>query len=248
MPPSPLQTQFLRDGATLCPNTTTPQILATLALAIQSATASPASSLVPSTFSSTRKSGITYAARNLLTTVPQTLTWATSPSTQSLIHSLIGEYAFPVRAILFDKLPGANWPVGWHQDVVIPVHARIDTPGYGPWSIKAGVVHVRPPVEVLESMIALRLHLDDCPQDNGALKIIPGSHAKMLSDDQVTQRIAQGPIQTIPAKQGEILAMRPLILHSSAPSTNPTRRRVLHIEFATKFLPGGPQWPNLIND
>jgi hypothetical protein len=42
----------------------------------------------------------------------------------------------PVRAILFNKSPDANWLVGWHQDLTIAVRERRDVPGYGPWSIK----------------------------------------------------------------------------------------------------------------
>jgi hypothetical protein len=66
-----------------------------------------------------------------------------------------------VRATLFDKTPGANWPVPWHWDLTICVAVRLEAPGFGPWTLKAGVHHVQPPVEVLETMVAVRVHLED---------------------------------------------------------------------------------------
>jgi hypothetical protein len=38
------------------------------------------------------------------------------------------------------------------------------------------------------------------------------------------------------------LAMRPLLLHSSLPSANPTHRRVLHFEYAAHNLPSRLAW------
>ena len=56
---------------------------------------------------------------------------------------ILSSAAFPVRAILFDKTPSANLKVAWHQDRSIAVKRRIDVPGYGPWSVKEGIEHVR---------------------------------------------------------------------------------------------------------
>ena len=63
----------------------------------------------------------------------------------------------PVRSILFDKTQDANWPVIWHQDLTIEVDRVVDLPGYGPWSTKNGVIHVQPPVGLLEAM-AVSVH------------------------------------------------------------------------------------------
>ncbi len=39
-------------------------------------------------------------------------------------------------------------------------------------------------VEVLEQLVALRLHIDECGPEDGALKVIPGSHLNgRLSED-----------------------------------------------------------------
>ncbi|MDB6072587.1 MAG: Phytanoyl-CoA dioxygenase, partial [Verrucomicrobiaceae bacterium] len=81
-----------------------------------------------------------------------------------------------VRGILFDKTPDANWLVAWHQDLTVCVQERSEVEGHGPWSVKHGVPHVQPPVELLAEMVTLRLHLDLTHAGNGALRVIPRSH------------------------------------------------------------------------
>ena len=60
----------------------------------------------------------------------------------------LGPQARPVRAILFDKSPAANWALGWHQDRTIIVRERRDVPGFGPWTRKRGMLHVAPPFDL----------------------------------------------------------------------------------------------------
>ena len=78
--------------------------------------------------------------------------------------------------IWFDKTPLANRRVTWHQDLTVAVAARRNVDGYGPWNDKDGVVHVQPPVRVLQQMLAVRVHLDDCDADNGPVRVLSGSH------------------------------------------------------------------------
>ena len=85
------------------------------------------------------------------------------------------ESARPVRILAFDKTPVSNWNLGWHQDRVIAVKERRDVSRFGTWTLKNGIPHVEAPVEILRSMFSLRLHLDNCYADNGALKIMAGS-------------------------------------------------------------------------
>jgi hypothetical protein len=33
---------------------------------------------------------------------------------------------------------------------------------------------VHPPAEILDKMLTLRVHLDDCGEENGPLRVIPG--------------------------------------------------------------------------
>jgi ectoine hydroxylase-related dioxygenase (phytanoyl-CoA dioxygenase family) len=161
-----------------------------------------------------------------------------------LLDLILGRDAFPVRGILFDKVPAANWHVGWHQDQIIPVAERKDVPGFTAWSVKRGVPHVRPPASVLERMLTLRFHLDNCGPDNGALQVIPGSHKHGFLDDETIQYMVDD-IEPIAceAPRGSVLMIRPLLLHASSPARSPSHRRVIHLEFASHPLPAGLAWP-----
>jgi hypothetical protein len=125
-----------------------------------------------------RRRGGIFAARNLLDVFPEVQRLARSPVIRELVVPVLGSDCFPVRGILFDKIPGANWKVPWHQDVTIVVQDKIEIEGFGPWSTKADVLHVQPPAMVLENMLSVRLHLDACGEDNGALRVIAGSHQR----------------------------------------------------------------------
>src|SRR5262245_60557100 len=85
----------------------------------------------------------------------------------ALAACLMDARAYAVRILHFDKTPAINWAVPWHRDRTIAVAARVEMPGYGPWSMKAGVHHVEPPGSILHAIVSLRLHLDDSCHDNG---------------------------------------------------------------------------------
>ncbi|MCB1088128.1 MAG: phytanoyl-CoA dioxygenase family protein [Verrucomicrobiae bacterium] len=154
-----------------------------------------------------------------------------------------------VRGILFDKTPSENWPVRWHQDLTIAVRSRADVDGFGPWSIKEGVVHVQAPVTLLSRMITLRIHLDDTTAANGALMVIPGSHSMGKIDlDSTSAESLASPV-CCECRPGDILAMSPLIVHASKRSENPDRRRVIHFEYADTSCPGeGLEWHESLSD
>lgn len=150
---------------------------------------------------------------------------------------------FPVRSILFDKTPETNWSVAWHQDLSICVKERHDIAGFSAWSVKEGIHHVQPPTSLLERMLTLRLHLDDCDEGNGPLRVIPGSHRKgRLSSEEIAAWRNMAPIETCVVPRGGAVVMKPLLLHSSSPATKPSHRRVLHIEFASEALPKPLEW------
>jgi ectoine hydroxylase-related dioxygenase (phytanoyl-CoA dioxygenase family) len=109
--------------------------------------------------------------------------------------------------------------------------------------VKAGILHVQPPAEVLEQMISVRIHLDDCPEENGALRVIAGSHRQ----GKLPASLPAGYIESRPSvvcrvKSGGVLLMRPLLLHASSASTAPTQRRVIHFDYAAAELPVGMVW------
>ena len=185
--------------------------------------------------------------RNLLDTSPVVRTLATSVPVRSVAEAVLGAGCFAVRAILFDKTPGANWKVVWHQDVTIAVRQRERVHGFGPWTEKAGVPHVQPPADVLEGMLAVRVHLDDCGADNGPVRVIPGSHRMgRLSAAAIDAWRGSAQVVDALAARGAIIAFRPLILHASSPATAPEHRRVIHIDFAAVELPEPLEWHNRV--
>jgi len=182
-------------------------------------------------------------ARDVLEAIPELGALARHKNVRAIVDRVLGADAFVVRATLFDKTAEANWKVPWHQDLTISVKQRRDVPGYGPWSVKSGMIHVQPPSEVLERMLTVRLHLDPCGEENGALRVMPGSHrAGRLNQNNVADHICTNDTVVCSAEPGDALVMRPLLLHASSASVNPAHRRVLHFDYATGDLDGGLDW------
>src|ERR1051325_4037495 len=129
-----------------------------------------------------------HGQRNLFRVDPLFVKFAQHPGILSALVDFLGSNIRGIKATYFDKTPGKNWKVAWHQDLMISVLEKQEAQGFGPWSVKDGVHYVSPTVEILESMIAVRIHLDDCPEENGALKVIPGSHRRgKLSAEEINR-------------------------------------------------------------
>lgn len=140
--------------------------------------------------------------------------------------------AVAIQAIAFDKTPGTNWKVTWHQDLMFPFAKPVATPGYDLPSVKDGIAYARPPCEVLEELLAVRLHLDDCDATNGPLRVATGSHRHgILRSTDIPDALSRHEEATCLAATGEALLMKPLLLHASSPATAPKHRRVLHYVF-----------------
>lgn len=139
-----------------------------------------------------------------------------------------------IQAIAFDKTPDTNWKVTWHQDLMFPLAQPATQIGFDLRCIKAGVDYARPPRDVLEALLAVRLHVDDCDESNGPLRVSPGSHrVGVLKSSEIQEHVARCGEVICTAKAGEALLMRPLLLHASSPSMKPSHRRVLHLVFYT---------------
>ena len=187
-----------------------------------------------------------YGIRNLLEICPAVRKLAGQPHLRQFVTPVLGPDAFAVRAIFFDKVPGANWALGWHQDSVISVAQRCPMDGYTAWSRKAGVWQVQPPAVVLARMVAVRVYLDDCDQDNGPLRVIPRSHCHGWLDDEIEAWKQRGPVVTCTVKRGGVITMCPLTLHASPASRRVGHRRVIHMEYAGEELPGPLDWNNRV--
>lgn len=149
----------------------------------------------------------------------------------------------PVQCTAFEKSVDHNWLVAVHQDLAIPVAARVDDAALRGWSSKDGTWFVQPPADVLRRLVALRLHLDDCGLDDGPLRVVPGSHVDGLLDDAaaLARRDARGTV-ACPVPRGGAMLMRPLLLHASSKASGASRRRVLHFLFGPPQLPYGLAW------
>ncbi len=185
----------------------------------------------------------TEAGRRGILSLDAVVKIARSARLMHLVRPHLAVEPLPVRAIFFDKSPDVNWLVAWHQDLTLAVRERRDVPSFGPWSVKDGIPHVQPPIELLEQMLTIRVHFDDADETNGALRVLPGSHRfGRLTPAAVQTARTQIPEFLCAAKVGDAVIMRPLILHASGRSTSPRHRRVLHIEYAAFALPGGLEW------
>ena len=153
-----------------------------------------------------------------------------------LALSMLGTEAVPFRATLFDKSVAANWQVLWHQDRALPLMSEISSSEWGPWSTKCGVRYALAPRWALERVVAVRLHIDASTEENGPLRVIPGSHESgVLTPREISNIVSGQSFVSCHVGRGGILAMRPLLLHSSSKAVVERRRRVLHIEYADCF-------------
>lgn len=133
-----------------------------------------------------------------------------------LAADLIGAHARPVRALLLDKTDAANWSLGWHQDCTIEPAARVDVPGFGPWTRKQGRLHVAPPIAITERMVTARIHIDPVDIDNAPLLVATGSHRLgYIEEAEIAAVVEQCGRCTCLADAGAIWFYATAVLHAS---------------------------------
>ncbi|MCC9605626.1 phytanoyl-CoA dioxygenase family protein [Blastopirellula sp. JC732] len=185
------------------------------------------------------RAGAAYAARNVLSVYPAVAQVWRKSSLVDLLLEVLGAHCGLVRVLYFDKPPEKTWSLPWHKDLTIAVREHVAASGrYEKPTLKAGVPHVEAPLDLLQQMLTLRIHLDDVDAANGALQVLPGSH-------KTGKAAASGTPHLVACRRGDVLAMRPLLSHASGESAAETRRhrRILHLEFAaTPQLEEGFAW------
>lgn len=182
-----------------------------------------------------------YAKRNLLA-LPIVRELAASSAVRNQAEVVLGRQCFTVKGTFFNKTQESNWKVAWHQDLTIMVRERREVAGFGPWTIKEGIVHVQPTADILSRTLAIRLHLDESGSGNGPLRVIPGSHKHGRLSARAVSNYSKEDSVICTVPRGGALLMRPLLLHTSSPCVVPKPRRVIHLEFATDELPQGLEW------
>ncbi|ALG69551.2 phytanoyl-CoA dioxygenase family protein [Beggiatoa leptomitoformis] len=161
-----------------------------------------------------------------------------------ILTSILSSNIVAVQCTYFEKSLSRNWLVSFHQDLSIPVAYRVEHPQLQGWSEKESGLFVQAPAALLAEMLAIRIHLDPCLAEDGALRVISGSHllGRLNPQKIVTQRNTMQKEIICVAEQGSALVMRPLLLHASSKSSGTGLRRVLHFLFAPKDVLYGLQW------
>jgi hypothetical protein len=230
-------TQLTADGYAVLPAVLTPAEVDAARWACAEALADPAAA--PSVLAG--RGGPPHGARNLLRLWPGAADLARKPALAGPLRRVLGPGAGVVRGLYFDKPPGASWALPWHRDATVAVRSHGPTGRFAKPTVKAGVPHVEAPDDLLAAMLTARIHLDDMADRNGPLRVIPGSHRTEEPGDRepVTLRCAAG----------DVLLMRPLLLHASGHCDPEHRghRRVVHLEFAPAGgLPDGYEWHSFV--
>ena len=100
-----LAPEFEARGFAIVPGLLAPDIVDALGHAIDGAGEGP---------SVLHREGALYGMRDALRGLPEVRDLARSEALLGLVRPVLGPGAFAVRALLFDKTPGANWGVPWH--------------------------------------------------------------------------------------------------------------------------------------
>ncbi|MFN3754240.1 phytanoyl-CoA dioxygenase family protein [Flavobacterium sp.] len=191
-----------------------------------------------------RKTDDLFAIRQFVKEFPEIKSLLFNDNLKKIIQEIGGENCFVVKSIYFDKPEKSNWFVAYHQDLTISVDKKIETEGFGPWTVKQNQFAVQPTLDILENIFTIRIHLDDTDENNGALKVIDKSHTKSIyRTETINWDIEKETICSV--NSGGIMLMKPLILHGSNRTQNNKRRRVIHIEFSSKDLPENLKWAEL---
>jgi hypothetical protein len=232
--------QLEEDGYTLVPRVLADSEVEAIRAGLSAALAAPEQSA-----SIRSQSGSVYAARNVLAVWPPAAqVWRVLPLAK-LLRTALGKGFGLVRALYFDKPPDQTWALPWHKDLTIAVRDnQLPSRQFSKPTRKAGVPHVEAPRVTLDGMLTARIHLDRVTEENGPLRVIPGSHR-----DGKEFRLGDVPPRAVLAEPGDVLLMRPLVVHCSNRSHPETdrHRRILHLEFAASpELPDAFAWHEFI--
>jgi ectoine hydroxylase-related dioxygenase (phytanoyl-CoA dioxygenase family) len=132
-----------------------------------------------------------------------------------------------VQCTLFEKRVESNWLVAAHQDLMLPSSSTVAQDTNTNLRLRRGTA------TELERIVAVRCHIDDCCESDGALRTKLGSHRLgILRADEVSEKTEGISWRTQTTRAGDVLLMKPLTVHASSKSTSSSRRRVLHFVFA----------------
>ncbi|OJJ20257.1 hypothetical protein BKI52_17475 [marine bacterium AO1-C] len=198
-----------------------------------------------------RTSNDLFAIHNLLGEIPVLQKILKNPRlTELLANHFPAQNQRCIKAIFFDKPPLSNWVVNWHQDLTINVKEKPasysslpSSDNFRQWIQKSSFWSVQPPLDYLQNIVTVRLHLEDCATENGALKILAGSHQPGITAAQKLDQLKENFEEvTCEIPQGGALIMSPLTWHASSKNRGSQHRRVIHLEFSNMSLPQDLNW------
>jgi len=182
-----------------------------------------------------------FAIRQLMIVKPELWNIIQNKNLNELITDIGRANCFLTKAIYFDKPKQSNWFVSYHQDLSINVTEKSEVRGYKNWTKKRNQIGVQPPIEVLENIFTIRIHLDDTTKNNGALRVIPKSHMKGIIRTDSGNYKTEGEV-FCELNKGDCMLMKPLTLHASSRTINENKRRVIHLEFSSMALEKPLKW------
>jgi hypothetical protein len=178
------------------------------------------------------RNGGAFAARGLLRKVPELGPLLEACGIDALASAVLGDRAIPLDATFFDKHARANWTVPGHQDRIVAVAATTARKH----RIRDGVAYAELDAKTLAGLVALRIHFDPTDGDSGALCVIPASHLDGVMPGDHISNVPLNKYVPCAANAGDVLILRPLLLHRSSPSRGEGQRRVLHVVYRTQEL------------
>lgn len=178
------------------------------------------------------RAGGAFAARGLLRKVPDLRRLLAACGIDELAAAVLGDRAVPLDATFFDKHARANWTVPGHQDRVVAVAGTT----VRKHRIRDGIAYAELDAETLAGLVALRLHFDPTDSDTGALCVVPGSHLNGVMPNGEISNVPLDRYVPCAAGAGDVLILRPLLLHRSSPSRGEGQRRVLHVVYGPQEL------------
>lgn len=186
--------------------------------------------------------GNKFGIRAFLSDNPEIAEKVFTPQLMEIISTIAPGCDKSIKSIYFDKPPNANWVVNWHQDLTINLVDKKEVPNFKNWRVTPERTIVQPDIATLENIFTIRIHLDDCTKENGALRVIESSHKSGVIKINEWIKGKAGVERVCEVKRGGVLIMKPLILHASRRTENQQNRRVIHIEFSNRALPFGLKW------
>jgi hypothetical protein len=188
--------------------------------------------------------GAVSGARDLFRLWPGAVELAAAPGLREALIADLGPGAGVVRGLYFDKPPGHGWALPWHKDYTVAVRAHGPLGRFRKPTTKAGIPHLEAPTELLSRMLTARVHLDDMTDENGPLRVVPGSHR---FDSTAADELR--PPVVVRCRAGDVLLMRPLLTHASghADAGTAMHRRIVHLECAPAGeLVDGYEWRDFV--